>query len=122
MPLPVIGAGLRGLAELSWFRLVAVVIVSVIGVGLQGGDRAVDGGGGVSVWASALPVTKANPSAAIADNLITFIVLLPVGDFRTAFPFPDTTGEMGHKKAGQRPQAGSKGASVAQLYSDFQID
>jgi hypothetical protein len=34
MPLPVIGAGLRGLAELSRFRLVAVVVVSVIGVGV----------------------------------------------------------------------------------------
>ena len=36
MPLPllVIGAGLRGLAELSRFRLVAVVFVSVIGAGV----------------------------------------------------------------------------------------
>ena len=50
--------------------------------GATPGDRAVDGGKGVSVWASALPVSKANPSAAIADNLIMFIVLLPVGDFR----------------------------------------
>jgi hypothetical protein len=32
--LPVIGAGLRGLAELSRFRLVAVVILSVIGAGV----------------------------------------------------------------------------------------
>ena len=50
--------------------------------GATGADRGFDGGAGVSVWASALPVTKANPSAAIADNLIVFIVLLPVGDFR----------------------------------------
>jgi hypothetical protein len=36
MPLlmPVIGAGLRGLAELSRFRLVAVVVLSVIGAGV----------------------------------------------------------------------------------------
>ena len=68
--------------------------------GATPGDRAVDGGKGVSVWASALPVSKANPSAAIADNLIMFIVLLPVGDFRAAFPFPDTTEELGQKKAG----------------------
>ena len=46
--------------------------------GATGADRGFDGGAGVSVWASALPVTKANPSAAIADNLIVFIVLLPV--------------------------------------------
>jgi hypothetical protein len=48
------------------------------------GDAPADGGRGVSVWASALPVSKANPSAAIADDLIVFIVLLPVGDFRAA--------------------------------------
>jgi hypothetical protein len=71
--------------------------------GATGGDTPVDGGGGVSVWASALPVSRANPSAAIADDLMVFIVLLPVGDFRAAFPFPDTTRELGHKKAGQRP-------------------
>jgi len=41
--------------------------------GATGADRGFDGGAGVSVWASALPVTKANPSAAIADNLIMFI-------------------------------------------------
>ena len=35
MPLLAIGAGLRGLAELSWFRLVAVVMLSVIGAGLR---------------------------------------------------------------------------------------
>ena len=36
MPLlmPLIGAGLRGLAELSRFRLVAVVVLSVIGAGV----------------------------------------------------------------------------------------
>ena len=38
-----------------------------------------DGGGrGEFCWASALADSKANPSAAIADNLIVFIVLLPV--------------------------------------------
>ena len=34
MPLLAIGAGLRGLAELSRFRLVAVVLLSVIGAGV----------------------------------------------------------------------------------------
>ena len=45
--------------------------------GATPGDRPVDGGGGtVACWASALPDSKANPSAAIED-LIMFIVLLP---------------------------------------------
>jgi len=63
------------------------------------GDRAVDGGAGVSacVWASALPDSKANPSAAIADNLIMFIRCSPVGDFRAAFPFLIPLREMGRK-------------------------
>jgi hypothetical protein len=44
------------------------------------GDTGVDGGDGTVIcccWASTLPDSKANPSAAIADNLIMFIVLLP---------------------------------------------
>jgi hypothetical protein len=62
------------------------------------GDAPVDGGRGVSVWAIALPVSKASPSAAIADNLIVFIVLLPVGGVRSRIPaFSDTTQEMGRK-------------------------
>jgi hypothetical protein len=88
MPLPVIGAELTGLAERTGFRLVAVAIVSVIGAGV-GRVTHQSTGVGVSVWPSALPVSKANPSAAIADDLIAFIVLLPVGDFRAAFPFPE---------------------------------
>jgi hypothetical protein len=67
--------------------------------GATPGDTGVDGGDGTVIcgcWASALPVSKAIPSAAIADNLIVmFIMLPPVGDFRAAFPFPDTTQGMG---------------------------
>jgi hypothetical protein len=39
--------------------------------------------------------SKANSNAAIVDNLIMFIVLLPVGDFRAAFAFPYTSQKMG---------------------------
>ena len=47
--------------------------------GATPGDRlGFDGGGrAVCCWASALANSKANPSAAIADNLRMFIVLLP---------------------------------------------
>jgi hypothetical protein len=53
--------------------------------GATPGDTGVDGGGGTVIcccWASAFPVSKANPSAAFADDSTMFIVLLPIGDFR----------------------------------------
>jgi hypothetical protein len=68
--------------------------------GATPGDTGVDGGGGTVIcccWASALPGSKANPSAAIADNLIISIRRFPVGDFGAAFPFPDTSQKMGRK-------------------------
>jgi hypothetical protein len=52
--------------------------------GATPGVTGVDGGGGTVIlgcWASALPISKANPSAAIADNLIMSIRRFPVGDF-----------------------------------------
>src|SRR5262245_21501794 len=55
----------------------------VVGAGNWGGVKGiggvipVDGGATVCCWASALPVSRANPSAATADNLRMFIVLLP---------------------------------------------
>jgi hypothetical protein len=58
--------------------------------GATPGDTGVDGGGGtvmLGCWASALPDSKANPSAAIADNLIMSIRRFPIGDFGAAFPF-----------------------------------
>ena len=68
--------------------------------GATPGVRLVDGGGGtvmLGCWASELPDSKANPSAAIADNLIISIRRFPVGDFGAAFPFPDTSQKMGRK-------------------------
>jgi hypothetical protein len=68
--------------------------------GATPGVTGVDGGGGtvmLGCWASALPVSKANPSAAIADNLITSIRGFPVGQFGAAFPFLDTSQKIGRK-------------------------
>jgi hypothetical protein len=68
--------------------------------GATPGVRLVDGGGGtvmLGCWASELPDSKANPSAAIADNLIISIRRFPVGDFGAAFPFLDTSQKMGRK-------------------------
>ena len=48
-PLLVIGAGLRGLVELSRFRLVAVVFVSVIGAGVGRVTRQSMGVGGLEL-------------------------------------------------------------------------
>jgi hypothetical protein len=66
------------------------------------GDRPVDGGGWTlcCCWASALPVSRANPSAAIADNLsraaqhntATIKVSRMIAP---AVASPDTTQEMG---------------------------
>jgi hypothetical protein len=54
----------------------------VVGTGNWGGVKGiggvipVDGGATACCWASALPVSRANPSATTADDLIVFIVSL----------------------------------------------
>jgi hypothetical protein len=68
-----IGVWAGGLAEQPQCRVVAAVIDRS---GATPGDTGVDGGGGTVIcccWAGALPVSKTNPSATIADNLIVFI-------------------------------------------------
>ena len=48
-----------------------------------GSDCDWSGGRDVGCWADALPDSTANPTAAMADNLRVFIVLLPyLEDFR----------------------------------------